>query len=74
MIPQYEDGDVIVVAGNPRRKGVVDLEDGFYTYIGFAVVWCMKYIFIPFGVGLSVKIVAKKLLQQQPLKQKKKRS
>jgi len=46
----------------------------FYTGIGLVVAWCMKYIFIPFGVAVSAKIFAEKLLQPQPDRQKKKRS
>ncbi len=46
----------------------------FFTNIGYAVVWCVKYIFIPFGVAVFAKIFAEKLLQPQPDRQKKKRS
>ena len=49
------------------------MNDDLYTNIGFAVVWCMKYIFIPFGVAFSVRILADKLLLLQPLRQRKKR-
>ena len=48
--------------------------DTFYVYIGIAVVWCVKYIFIPFGVAVSARVVAGKLLQPQPKRQRKKRS
>lgn len=47
------------------------MEDDFYTYIGIAVVWCVKYIFIPFGVGFSVKIAAKKVTSTTASKAKK---
>jgi len=40
-IPTHRDGDVIVVAGNLQRKGVVDLDRDFYTNIGYAIVWCV---------------------------------
>jgi hypothetical protein len=53
---------------------VVDANNELYTTIGYAVVWCMKYIFIPIGVALSARIVADKLLPPQPERQRKKRS
>jgi len=34
----------------------------------------MKYIFIPIGVGVAIKLVVRKLLQPQPRGQRKKRS
>ncbi len=74
MIPIYKDGDVIVAAGNLLRKEVVGVDNEFLTNIGYAVVWCMKYMFIPFGVAVSAIIFAEKLLQPQPDRQKKKRS
>jgi hypothetical protein len=74
MVPTHRDGDVIVAAGNLHRKGVVDMDKEFYTNIGFTVVWCMKYIFIPIGVALTARILADKLLLPQPDRQKKKRS
>lgn len=45
----------------------------FFTSIGNIIVWCMKYIFIPFGVAVSARIFVEKLLQPQPDRQKKKR-
>ncbi|HHW31936.1 MAG TPA: hypothetical protein GXX20_09740 [Clostridiaceae bacterium] len=50
------------------------MKDVFYTYIGIAFVWCVKYIFIPLGVAVSAKIITDRLLQPQPEKQRKKRS
>lgn len=44
-----------------------------YTNIGFIVVWCMKYIFIPMMVAISARLIAEKLLRLQPGRQKKKR-
>ena len=46
----------------------------FYINIGYTVAWCVKYIFIPFGVAVSAKLFAEKILQPQPDRQKKKRS
>ncbi len=73
LIPTHGDGDVIVAAGNTQRKEVVDMENGLYTGIGFAVVWCMKYICIPIGVAVIARVIADRLLRPQPDKQKKKR-
>jgi len=49
------------------------MEHDFYTGIGYAVVWCLKFIFIPIGVGVSVNYIVGKLLQPQPKRQRKKR-
>ena len=73
MIPKHGDGDVIVAAGNIQRKEVVDVSRDFITDVANAIVWCMRYIFIPFGVAISARIVAEKLLQSQPKRQRKKR-
>lgn len=43
------------------------------TNIGATIVWCVKYVFIPFGVAISARIVAEKLLQPHPKRQRKKR-
>jgi hypothetical protein len=53
---------------------VVDVNNELYTTIGYAVAWCMKYIFIPIGVAFAARIVADKLLPPQPERQRKKRS
>ena len=45
----------------------------FYTNIGYSVVWCVKYIFLPIGVAVSAKVIAAKLLRPQPNRQRKKR-
>lgn len=45
-----------------------------YTSIGFLVVWCAKYIFIPLGVAVFAKIIVDKLLKPHPERQRKKRS
>ena len=45
-----------------------------YTSIGFLVVWCVKYIFIPLGVAVFAKIIVDKLLKPHPERQRKKRS
>lgn len=50
------------------------MEKDFVAGIGNAIVWCMRYIFIPFGIAVSARIVAEKLLQSQPERQRKKRS
>ena len=70
-VPTHKDGDVIVAAGNLQRKGVIDVNIDFYTSIGLAVAWCMKYILIPIGVGVSARILAEKILRSQPERQKK---
>jgi hypothetical protein len=45
-----------------------------YTNIGYALVWCVKYIFIPLGVAVLARIIAEKLIPPQPERQRKKRS
>jgi hypothetical protein len=60
LIPKHGDGDVIVAAGNIQRKEVVDVSRDFITDVANAVIWCMRYIFIPFGVAISARIVAEK--------------
>lgn len=52
---------------------MVDFDRDFYANIGYAIVWCVRYIFIPIGVGVSVRLITVKLLQPQPDKQRKKR-
>ena len=74
MIPTHEYGDVIVAAVNSQRKGMVDVNKDLYTNIGYFIVLCMKYIFIPIVVGVAVRVISGKLLQPQPEKQRKKRS
>ncbi|HHU90722.1 MAG TPA: hypothetical protein GXZ22_06660 [Clostridiaceae bacterium] len=49
------------------------MDNDFYTIIGYAVVWCVKYIFVPIVVGITVKLITGKLFQSQPQKQRKKR-
>ena len=50
------------------------MNNDLYTNIGYTVVWCVKYIFIPIGVSVSARIISDKLLRPQPEKQRKKRS
>ena len=50
------------------------MNNELYTNIGFIVVWCVKYIFIPLGVAISARIFVDKLLHPQPDRQRKKRS
>lgn len=50
------------------------MSNEFYTNIGYVIVWFIKYIFIPLGVAVSARIIADKLLQSQPERQRKKRS
>ncbi len=50
------------------------MNSDFYTGIGMAVVWCMKYILIPIGVAITARILAEKILRSQPERQKNKRS
>lgn len=45
-----------------------------YSNIGFIVVWCIKYIFIPLGVAVFARIIVDKLLKLQTVRQRKKRS
>ncbi len=71
--PKHKDGDVIVAAGNAQRKEVVAMNKEFYTYIGYAFVLCIKYIFIPIGVAIIGRLLSQKLLPPQPKKQRKKR-
>jgi hypothetical protein len=56
------------------RKGVVDMNNDFYTYIGLSVVWIVKYILIPIGVAVLAGIITNRVLKPQPERQKKKRS
>jgi hypothetical protein len=44
-----------------------------YTGIGFSIIWCAKYVFIPLGVAILARIIVDKLLKPQPGKHKKKR-
>jgi hypothetical protein len=66
--PKHKDGDVIVAAGNAQRKEVVAMNKEFYTYIGYAFVLCIKYIFIPIGVAIIGRLLSEKLLPPQPKK------
>lgn len=50
------------------------MNNEFYTSIGYFVVWCMKYIFVPFGVAISARVFVDKVLLPQPERQRKKRS
>jgi hypothetical protein len=50
------------------------MDNDLYSEIGYIVVLGMKYIFIPIGVGVSIAVIAHKLLQPQPEGQKKRRS
>ena len=50
------------------------MDKDLYTNIGYFVVLCMKYIFIPIVVGVAIRVISGKLLQPQPEKQRKKRS
>ncbi|HHV96025.1 MAG TPA: hypothetical protein GXX37_06065 [Clostridiaceae bacterium] len=72
-IPTRKDGDVIVAAREYAKEGVGRMNNDLYTNIGYAVVWCIKYIFIPIGVSVSARIIAERLLQPHPEKQRKKR-
>jgi hypothetical protein len=44
-----------------------------YTNIGFIVVWCIKYVFIPLGVAVFARVIVDKLLKPHPERQRKKR-
>ena len=50
------------------------MSNELYINIGYTVVWCIKYIFIPLGVAVSAGILVDKLLRPQPDRQRKKRS
>ena len=67
------DGDVKVAAGNLQRKEVVGMCNDFYTAFGYIAFWVMKYIAIPIGVGVMIKLITHKILQPQPERQRKKR-
>jgi len=56
-----------------QRKGVVDMGNDLYISIGFTVVWCANYIFIPLGVAILGRILSEKLLRPRPKQQRKKR-
>ncbi len=49
------------------------MREDLYTAFGYITFWIMKYIAIPIGVGVSVKLITNKLLQPQPERQRKKR-
>ncbi len=50
------------------------MPEDFFTYIGYAFVWCCKIVVIPFGVAVSARIVAERILRRpQPERQRKKR-
>lgn len=59
--------------GNLQRKGMVELNQNFYATIGYAFVWCMKYIAVPIVVGVAVKAITETLFQPGPDRQRKKR-
>ena len=48
------------------------MDKDLYTNIGYFIVLCMKYIFIPVVVGVAIRVISGKLLQPQPEKQRKK--
>ena len=50
------------------------MDNDLYSNIGYIVVLGMKYIFIPIGVGVSITVIAHKLLRPHPDRQKKRRS
>jgi hypothetical protein len=41
-----------------------------YTSIGYFVVWCVKYIFIPIIVGVAIRVITLKLFQPQKTEEK----
>ncbi|HHW49804.1 MAG TPA: hypothetical protein GXX14_14465 [Clostridiaceae bacterium] len=45
----------------------------FYTALGYIAFWVMKYVAIPIGVGVIIKLITHKLLQPHPERQRKKR-
>lgn len=40
----------------------------FYANIGYLLILCTKYIFIPIGVAILGRLFSEKLLQPQPKK------
>ncbi|MHB8061400.1 MAG: hypothetical protein ACYDG2_02015 [Ruminiclostridium sp.] len=44
-----------------------------YASIGFGLIWCVMYIFVPLGVAITGRLLSEKLLQSQPKRQRKKR-
>lgn len=49
------------------------MDNEAYTNVGYAYVWIIKCVFIPLGVAITARIIADKLLQPQPQRQRKKR-
>jgi hypothetical protein len=49
------------------------MNNDFYTTIGYLVVVCVKYIFIPIFVGIVIRVITIWLFQSQPKRQRKKR-
>jgi hypothetical protein len=48
--------------------------NGIYTYIGYIVVWVVKYVIVPIAAAVFARIIADWLLKPQPGRQRKKRS
>ena len=44
-----------------------------YITVGYGLMWCVKYIFIPIGVAVAARLIVEKLLRPQPERQRKKR-
>lgn len=45
-----------------------------YTYIGYIVVWVVKFVIVPIVAAVLARIIAEWLLKPQPERQRKKRS
>ncbi len=46
----------------------------FIINIGLAIMWCVKYIFIPFGIAVFARLFADRVSRPHPKRQRKKRS
>lgn len=44
------------------------MDKGFYITIGYVLIWCIKYIFIPTGVAILGRLFSERLLRPQPKK------
>jgi hypothetical protein len=63
-----------LLQGIYKRKEVVDMDNQIITSIGIAILWCVKYLFIPFGITVFARLLADRLSQPQPERHRKKRS
>lgn len=55
-------------------KGGGKMGNDVYTYIGYIVVWVVKYVIVPIAAAVLARIIGEWLLNPQPERQRKKRS